>query len=80
MKQEKEINKYKNQEYGKLFNGRYISKDKIRDKIKNEEKEIKEIEYLQKIDNTMALCEEKAYRQHKIDILNELLEGGKDVK
>ena len=34
MEQEKEIDKYKKQEFGNLFNGRYISKDKIRDKIK----------------------------------------------
>lgn len=33
MEQEKEIDKYKKQEFGNLFNGRYISKDKIRDKI-----------------------------------------------
>ena len=34
IEQEKEIDKYTKQEFGNLFNGRYISKDKIRDKIK----------------------------------------------
>lgn len=29
MEQEKEIDKYKKQEFGDLFNGRYISKDKV---------------------------------------------------
>jgi hypothetical protein len=33
MEQEKEIDNYKKQEFGNLFNGKYISKDKIRDKI-----------------------------------------------
>jgi hypothetical protein len=33
MEQEKEIDNYKKQEFGNLFNGRYVSKDKIRDKI-----------------------------------------------
>lgn len=33
MEQEKEIDNYKKQEFGNLFNGRYVSKDKIREKI-----------------------------------------------
>lgn len=48
MEQEKEINKYKNQEYGKLFNGRYISKDKIRKEIEETEKELYNGDILQR--------------------------------
>lgn len=52
MKQEKEIDNYKKQEFGNLFNGRYISKDKIRKMIKeigtytfDREEEIEKFDY-----------------------------------
>lgn len=55
----------------------FISKDKIREKIKEEQKEINIIEEAQEIDNTLALCNEKAYRQTKIEAYRELLEENK---
>ena len=48
-------------------------KDKIKEKIKEEQKEINIIEEAQEIDNTLALCNEKAHRQTKIETYRELL-------
>ena len=75
MEQEKEIDIYKKQEFGNLFNGRYISKDKIIEKIK----------ILENINDSLKFVENRGYEpenyiinsnKYIINFLNKILEGG----
>ena len=72
MEQEKEIDNYKKQEFGNLFNGRYVSKDKIRDKIKELEEQAEKVK--EHYRGTYACLDEYLNAKSKIQGYKELLE------